>query len=146
MLLWNQKGAIKMKKQKIILLASVIISIILEVLPYGAVCNFATPEKTIRQTFSYFDLTPFGYANFGPFITACLTCILLLLSVLFFTKFSGKIKKFAPVISGISVVTSFMPLFFGFNYYSVVGGIISAMMIIQFIIITIIKKRDNNEI
>ena len=146
MLLWNQKGAIKMKKQKIILLASVIISIILEVLPYGAVCNFATPEKTIRQTFSYFSLTPFGYANFGPFITACLTCILLLLSVLFFTKFSGKIKKIAPVISGISVATSFMPLFFGFNYYSVVGGIISAMMIIQFIIITIIKKRDNNEI
>lgn len=135
-----------MKKYKTTLLASVIASIILEALPYGAVCNFATPEETIRQTFSYFSLTPYGYANFGPFITAVLTCILLLMSVLLFTKFSSKINKIATVISGISVVTSFMPLIFGLNYYSVVGGIISALMTIQFIITIIIKKRDNNEI
>lgn len=135
-----------MKKYKITLIASVIVSIILEALPYGAVCNFATPEETIRQTFSYFSLTPYGYANFGPFITACLTCILLFLSVLLLTKFSNRIIRILSVISGVSVVTSFMPLFFGFNYYSVAGGIISALMIIQFIIITIIKKRDNNEI
>ncbi len=135
-----------MKKYKIALIVSVIVSIILETLPFGAVCNFATPEKTIRQTFSYFSLTPYGYANFGPFITACLSCILLLLSVLLFTKFSSRIKKIASVISGISVVTSFMPLMFGFNYYSVVGGFISALMIIQLVIIMIIKKRDNNEI
>lgn len=135
-----------MKKYKITLLVSVIMSIILEALPYGAVCNFATPEETIRQTFSYFDLTPFGYANFGPFLTACLTCILLLLAVLLIAKNSGKIKTVATAISGISVVTSFLPLMFGLNYYSVVGGIISAMMIIQFIIIKIIKKRDNNEV
>ena len=135
-----------MKKYKITLLVSIIVSIVLEALPYGAVCNFATPEKTIRQTFSYFSLTPFGYANFGPFITACLTCILLFLSILLLTKFSDKIKKIATVVSGISVVTSFMPLMFGFNYYSVVGGIISAMMIIQFVIIMFIKKRDSNEV
>lgn len=135
-----------MKKYKITLLVSVIMSIILEALPYGAVCNFATPEETIRQTFSYFDLTPYGYANFGPFLTACLTCILLLLAVLLIAKNSGKIKTVATAISGISVVTSFLPLMFGLNYYSVVGGIISAMMIIQFIIIRIIKKRDNNEV
>ena len=134
-----------MKKYKITLLASVFVSIILEALPFGAVCNFATPEKTIRQTFSYFSLTPYGYANFGPFITACLTCILLLLSVLMFTKLSDRIKKIASVISVISVVTSFMPLFFGIDYYSVVGGFISAMMIIQLVIIMIIKKRDSNE-
>lgn len=134
-----------MKKYKITLLISIIVSIVLEALPYGAVCNFATPEETIRQTFSYFDLTPFGYANFGPFLTACLTCILLLLVVLLIAKDSGKIKSVASVVSGISVVTSFMPLMFGMSFYSVVGGMISAMMIIQFIIIMIIKKRDNNE-
>ena len=135
-----------MKKYKITLLASVIVSIILEALPFGAVCNFATPEKTIRQTFSYFSLTPYGYANFGPFITACLTCILLLLSVLLFTKFSGRISKIAAIISGISVLSSFMPLMFGLTSYSITGGFISAMMIIQFIIITIIKRSNTNEI
>lgn len=134
-----------MKKYKITLLVSAIVSIVLEALPYGAVCNFATPEETIRQTFSYFDLTPFGYANFGPFLTACLTCILLLLAVLLIAKDSGKIKTVAAVVSGISVVTSFMPLMFGLSSYSVVGGIISAMMIAQFIIIMIIKKRETNE-
>ena len=134
-----------MKKYKIMLTVSAAVSIILEALPFGAVCNFATPEKTIRQTFSYFSLTPYGYANFGPFITACLTCILLLLSILMFTKFSDKIKKIALVISGISVVTSFMPLLLGLNNYSVTGGFISAMMIIQFIIITIIKRGNKNE-
>ena len=134
-----------MKKYKIMLTVSVAVSIILEALPFGAVCNFATPEKTIRQTFSYFSLTPYGYANIGPFITACLTCILLLLSVLMFTKLPDRIRKIASAISCISVVTSFMPLFFGIDYYSVVGGFISAMMIIQLVILMIIKKRDNNE-
>ena len=134
-----------MKKLKTSLLVSVVVSIILEALPYGAVCNFATPEKTIRTLFSYFDLTPFGYANFGPFLTACLSCVILLLSVLMFVSDKPVINKAATIISAMSVVTSLMPLMFGVSYFSVIGGIISALMIIQFIIIMIIKKRENNE-
>lgn len=134
-----------MKKLKILLLVSTIVSIILEALPYGAVCNFATPEKTIRETFSYFSLTPFGYANFGPFLTACLTCVMLLLTVLMFISEKPVINKAATIISAIAVVTSLMPLMFGVSYFSVIGGIISALLIIQFVIIMIIKKRENNE-
>ena len=134
-----------MKKLKTSLLVSVVVSIILEALPYGAVCNFATPEKTIRTLFSYFDLTPFGYANFGPFLTACLSCVILLLSVLMFVSDKPVINKAATIISAMSVVTSLMPLMFGVSYFSVIGGIISALMIIQFVIIMIIKKRENNE-
>ena len=145
MLLWNQKGAVYMKKLKISLLVSIIVSIILEASPYGAVCNFATPEKTIRTLFSYFDLTPFGYANFGPFLTACLTCVLLLLSVLKIISDKPVINKVATIMTVASIITSFMPLMFGVSCYSVIGGIISALMIIQFVIIMIIKKRENNE-
>lgn len=134
-----------MKKLKLSLLVSIIASIIFEALPYGAVCNFATPEKTIRTLFSYFDLTPFGYANFGPFLTACLTCILLLLTVLMIISDKPVINKAATIISVASIMTSVMPLMFGVSYYSVIGGIISALMIIQFVIIMIIKKRGNNE-
>ena len=55
-----------------------IITLILEILPYGAVCNFApSPTERIRKTFSYFDLIPFGYANFAPFLTAIITCAIL---------------------------------------------------------------------
>lgn len=135
-----------MKKLKTSLLVSVVVSIILEALPYGAVCNFATPEKTIRTLFSYFDLTPFGYANFGPFLTACLSCVILLLSVLMFVSDKPVINKAATIISAMSVVTSLMPLMFGVSYFSVIGGIISALIIIQLVIIMIIKKRENNEV
>ena len=134
-----------MKKLKLSLLVSIIASIIFEALPYGAVCNFATPEKTIRTLFSYFDLTPFGYANFGPFLTACLTCILLLLAVLMIISDKPVINKAATIISVATIITSVMPFMFGVSYYSVIGGIISALMIIQFVIIMIIKKRGNNE-
>ena len=134
-----------MKKLKISLLVSIIVSIILEASPYGAVCNFANPEKTIRTLFSYFDLTPFGYANFGPFLTACLTCVLLLLSVLKIISDKPVINKVATIMTVASIITSFMPLMFGVSCYSVIGGIISALMIIQFVIIMIIKKRENNE-
>ena len=45
-----------------------VITIVLEILPYGAVCNFANPEgEVLRETFSNFDLTPFGYANLPLF-------------------------------------------------------------------------------
>ena len=42
---------------------------ILELLPYGTVLPFAV---TLRRAFSYFGLTPFGYADFPPFLTALL--------------------------------------------------------------------------
>ena len=74
-----------MKKAKITSLVLIIAILILEILPYGAVCRFmGDPEAgiVIRYTYSYFDLTPFGYANFGPLFTAILSCILLLLIVL----------------------------------------------------------------
>ena len=52
------------------------LTIVLELLPLGAVCIFATsPTERVKETFSYFSLTPFGYANFAPLITAILTVV-----------------------------------------------------------------------
>ena len=52
------------------------LTIALELLPFGAVCIFATsPTERVKETFSYFSLTPFGYANFAPLITAILTVV-----------------------------------------------------------------------
>ena len=37
------------------------LTIVLELLPFGAVCIFATsPTERVKETFSYFSLTPFG--------------------------------------------------------------------------------------
>ena len=47
-------------KKKLITLCTALIALVLEILPYGAVCNFANPEgEPLRRTYSYFDLTPF---------------------------------------------------------------------------------------
>ena len=60
------------------------LTIVLELLPLGAVCIFATsPTERVKETFSYFSLTPFGYANFAPLITATLYCCHLLTFIVF---------------------------------------------------------------
>ena len=78
-----------MKKKWCLLFIFPLAALILELLPYGAVLRFARPDgaEPFRQTFSYFNLTPFGYANFGPFLTAVLTVGLLFAA--FLTVLSG---------------------------------------------------------
>lgn len=119
-----------MKKNIAILLP--VIMIILEITPYGAVLNFA-PSSTVavRETYSYFSLKPLGYANFGPFLTAILSCIMLVISFFYFVKKSEKLSKMLFMISSITLMTSLMPLIFGIESYSIVGALISAIIILE---------------
>lgn len=60
--------------KKISLVVFPALTIVLEALPLGAVCTFApSPTERVRETFSYFSLIPFGYANFAPLITAIIS-------------------------------------------------------------------------
>ena len=121
------------RKQPIIAFAILIVILVLELLPYGAVLNFGNPEgEPLRETFSYFDLTPYGYANFGPFITAILTCVLLVLSIINLLVETGKIKTIIKIVSLIAFVISLAPLLV--NCYSVLGGAISVLLLLVFII------------
>ncbi len=129
-----------MKKSHIIFLILCVCSLVLEALPLGAVCRFATPEETFIETFSYFSLVPYGYANFGPFITAVLTCLLTVFAVVLFTSAGRKILGAARVVSIVSVISSLLPLMFGLDYYNFVSLAISLLMIAQFIVIIKIKK------
>lgn len=62
-------------KKRLPLLLFPVLALILEALPYGAVLQFARPAAApLRELYSYFDLTPFGYANFAPLFTALGTC------------------------------------------------------------------------
>ena len=103
-------------------------TLIIEILPYGAVCNFANPDGgPWRQTFSYFSLVPFGYANFAPFIVALLTCALFcfLLIGIFLKK---SFKKTIMVLAMTSTVISLAPLALGKSYFSIVGAIIFILL------------------
>ena len=116
------------------MLCITLITLILEILPYGAVCNFANPEgEPWRRTYSYFDLTPFGYANFSPLIVAILTCVLItLILISIFTKKQMKTPILA--ISAIATVLSLAPLLFGIRYYSIVGAFITVTLTVNTII------------
>jgi len=123
------------KRQKIILLSITVCTLILEILPYGAVCVFLSDggEKT-RKLFSYFDLVPFGYANFAPFITALLTCALLVLGVIHLVKTSRALQRTICAVSGIAFLVSLAPMLYGISFFSVVAAIISLLLLIEFLV------------
>lgn len=121
-------------KKKMITLALLLSALVLEILPYGAVCNFANPEgPPHRVTYSYFSMIPYGYGDFGPLITAILTCIMLIIiviSILIKKDWNKSIR----VISVIATLTSLAPLMFGISNFSIVGAMISACILATFVI------------
>jgi len=108
-------------------------TLILEVLPYGAVLIFSSgPEKRIKETFSYFSLIPFGYANFFPFLTAILTVLVTVLSVVAIIKKlrAARLQNAAFICTIIALICSITPfLMFGTAYMSVVGVAITILLL-----------------
>lgn len=118
-----------MKNKKALLLILPVITLILEALPYGAVLNFADPEgEATRKTFSYFSLTPYGYANFAPFITAIITCLVLVSLVIYFITKKEFIFKEAKGLLAVGVVLSLCPLGFGLDSFTLVATLISVTL------------------
>ena len=130
-----------MKIKKISLLALSVIAIILEALPYGVVLLWANPDgEPWKSTYSYFDLLPFGYALFGPFITAILTCILTVLCAVFLFSRTNKLEKSIFSIACAAGAISLTPLLLGIEYFSVIGVFISVALIAIAVIIKSDKK------
>ncbi len=135
-----------MKKTRLLSLICPIIALICEILPYGVVLNFWNPEgEPFRETFSYFDLTPFGYANFAPLITAVLTCVILAVTVFFVIKPKRTAAKILAVLSLIASVISLMPLLYGLSFFSPVGVVISGALIINTVISTKIINEKSED-
>ncbi len=119
-----------MKKTKIGMLIAYIGTLILEILPFGVYMEFANPEGSPpTDTFSYFDLTPFGYANFAPFITALLTCALVIMTTVLFFKHSNVLLNAVRITNGVAIVTSVLPfLMFGVSCITVIGVLVSVLL------------------
>ena len=118
-----------MKIKKSLFVILLLVALILELLPYGAVLNFANPEgEPWRRTYSYFSMMPFGYANIGPLITAILTCVLLVLVVVYLFKPRKGLNTAILNVAGFATAASIMPLMFGFDYITVIGVIITALL------------------
>ena len=129
-------------KKRLLYLILPIVTLILEILPFGAVCNFANPEgEPWRKTFSYFDLTPFGYANFAPLLTAIITCLILVLIVVYCIKGNVRMAVKAKNILFVAVVVSLGPLVFGVRYFSLVGGLITVSLAAELLLLQFSVKK-----
>lgn len=125
-----------MKKKNILYLILPLVTLILEILPYGAVLNFANPEgEPWRETYSYFSLTPFGYANFAPFITAVITCIIIILLTVYIFTPKHRLMVFTKRLVCVCCVCSLIPLIMGLSSFSVTGLFITISLIAQFCVL-----------
>lgn len=121
--------------KKVSLLVITIITIVLEALPFGSVLTFANPEgEPWRNTFSYFDPINYGWLNFAPNLTAILTCVLLVLSVIYIIRDNKKVNIAYSIISAIALITSLMTILRGIRYFTVVGALISLCLLLNTII------------
>lgn len=115
-----------MNKRKVVILALVIVTLMLELLPYGAVLNFAdNGGETVRRTFSYFDPISYGYANFGPFLTASVTALLSATAAVDMFLRKKQPSTAVSVVSAVGVLFSLLPLTGGFSSYSFIGALIT---------------------
>jgi hypothetical protein len=78
-----------------------------------------------------FDLTPFGNANFAPFLTALATCAMLLLLIGYALTNREGLRRKAAITSAVGAVLSLCPLLLGIAYYSLLGGAITLCLALQ---------------
>ena len=131
-----------MKKRFLYLLLP-IITLILEILPYGAVCVFASsPTDVVINTYSYFSMVPFGYANFSPLLTAFLTCTVLVLLTVYFVKGNRVILRVTNYFLIFAAVISLVSLIYGIKFYSLVASLITFSLIAEFVILQISIKKS----
>ena len=119
-------------KKKLIYLILPIVTLVLEILPYGAVCNFANPNgEPWRKTFSYFDLTPFGYANFAPFLTSITTVFIFVLLLVYLFADKLGVIPLTKLLLYVGITLSLCPLLYGISFFSIVGMLITVSLIAE---------------
>ncbi|MBD5384475.1 MAG: hypothetical protein HDR72_05705 [Ruminococcaceae bacterium] len=107
-------------------------ALVLEALPNGVILWWATPpDEPLKYTmYSYFALTPYGYAHFAPLITAVLTVAATILTVvvMIFGKRTVKPRNALFVANIVTAVISACPVLYGFKYVTVTGVFITLLL------------------
>ena len=130
-----------MKNPKLTHLLIVAAAIGAMLLPWGAVLRFISSDESGLQhekleTFSYFDPTIYGYANFAPFLCAIVTVLLLVLvGYTFFGTENKPVRVTMFVLSLTAFVLSVLPLpLYGFPYFTTTAMLISFLLACSVII------------
>lgn len=129
-----------MRVKKIFAAVLPLVMLILEAVPSGAVLVFTVPTESgvfesVKMTYSYFDPTPFGYANFGPLFCAATTVCLAIFALLGLFVRSEKANRAAKIFSVLTLAFSLLPIAFGADYMSVVGVVVSVLSVAEIFLV-----------
>ena len=103
-----------MKKNFFILLALTFLTVIFEILPFGVRLYFAHPDgDPILETFSYWSITPYGYATFSQFPASILTIAIFILAAVGFFMEKRTLLLVYAIVSAVAALLSFVPYFDG---------------------------------
>ena len=121
-----------------------VLALILELLPFGAVMVMApNPTERIMRTFSFFDLNVFGYGNFFPLLAGLLTVFSLLIGL--FSAFrplrSLCLRNAVFRCTEAAAVLSFAQIFFGMEYLSVVGALVCVCLFLS----AVLQRTGNSQ-
>ena len=95
-----------------------------------------------REAYSYFNPITFGSGNFPPFITALLTCLVLVLGFIALKSKACRIILI-PLTLGDFVVSVLPPILLGTNRYTLLGAAISLLLLLSavFAILALFGKK-----
>ena len=124
----------KMKILGIARLVCCVVAVVIQILPLGAVLRFGitAQDGTVSfsfENYSYFDITPFGYAMFNYMICAVFTAIASLLSIV---RTVTKSRRQTPVtvLSAIALAMSLIPYIFGaYNIFTIIVSVLLAAVV-----------------
>lgn len=126
-------------KKKFIYLIIPIITVILESLPYGVVLLLWNGEEFCRETFSYFDRTPIEFLDIEPIITTVLTCISLILLIIYCFKSKEKLAVLAKTLLCVCAINEAGPLcqslFVDMRVFSVVRLMVFILLIAEILLL-----------
>ncbi len=110
-------------------------AIVLELLPNGVVLLWATPPgvEPKQDMYSYFDPLPFGVAMFPPFITALMTVVVTVFTVIVMIvgKRSAKPRNALFVCIITTAAISACPVLYGLDRVTVTGVLITIMLVVS---------------
>ncbi|MDE6733522.1 MAG: helix-turn-helix domain-containing protein [Oscillospiraceae bacterium] len=116
-------------------LAALASAIFLEIQPNGVVMWWWTPPdiESKYTLHSYFDMLPFGYGIFPPFITAMLTVAVTVFSVIvmLLDKRFAKPRNALFVCIIVAVVISVCPVLYGVGSVTMTGVLITLALVIS---------------
>lgn len=123
-----------MKKRKLILTFTFAVAVVLELLPFGVMCNFSDGEQTVLRRFSYFSMVPYTYGCMLPLVAAILSVAALVLSVVYLMpKIAGRRAVAVPwiivAVAAAASLASVLHILLRWEWRTLPGALIAAVLV-----------------